>query len=102
VDIRTWLLEPEAHQYVNRVYENPSQYVSRFMVCLRKTRPDLFFSKGKWQIESPPEITGDFKNYKVTVSGKTMIFQGGKRYLGKFFAPIEFICAYLRKSASLD
>jgi len=70
-----WFLEREALEYVNRVYNNPNQYISRFMECLRKNRPDLFLSKAKCQIEFPLEITKDFKNFKVTTSGKTMIFQ---------------------------
>lgn len=72
---QTWFLEQEALKYVNRVYDNPTQYVSRFLECLRKSRPDLFLSKAKRQIEFPPEITKSFSNFKITVSGKTLIFQ---------------------------
>jgi len=76
LDIKqTWFLEKEALKYVNRVYDNPTQYDSRFLECLRKARPDLFRSKAKRQIEFPPEITKSFSNFKITVSGKTAIFQ---------------------------
>jgi hypothetical protein len=72
---QTWFSDPEASKYINGVYDNPNQYPSRFIECIRKTRPDLFLGKTKRQIELPPETTRDFKNFKVTTSGKTIIFQ---------------------------
>lgn len=73
-----WFSNPEALGYVNKVYDNPNQYPSRFMECLRKVEPELFLNKAKWQIQFPPEITKDFKNFTVTVSGKTIVFQFSK------------------------
>lgn len=90
LDIKqTWFSDREALEYVNRVYNNPNQHVSRFMECLRKTRPDLFLDKAKRQIEFPPEITKDFRNYKVTTSGKTVIFQfsGEDNFIENIYLP---------------
>jgi hypothetical protein len=86
---QTWFSDQEALEYVNRVYHNPNQHVSRFMACIRKTRPDLFLSKAKPQIEVPPEITKDFKNYKVGISGKTVIFQFSRedRFIENIYLP---------------
>jgi hypothetical protein len=70
-----WFSDQEALEYVNRVYDNPSQHVSRFMECLRKTNPELFLCKTKHKIEYFKERSEDFKKFKVTNSGKTMIFQ---------------------------
>ena len=73
-----WFSNPEALDYVNKVYDNPNRYPSRFMECLRKVEPELFLNKAKRQIQFPPEITKDFKNFSVTVSGKTIVFQFSK------------------------
>lgn len=86
---QTWFSDREALEYVNRVYYAPNEHISRFMECLRKTRPDLFLGKAKYQIEFPPEITKDFTNFKVTTSGKTMIFQfsGQESFIENIYLP---------------
>jgi hypothetical protein len=51
--------------------------------------PDLFLDKVKRQIEFPPEITKDFRNYKITTSGKAVIFQfsGEDNFIENIYLP---------------
>lgn len=73
-----WFSDQKASEYVSKVYSNPIQYPSRFMKCLRDSRPDLFLNHTKRQIKFSPEITGDFRNFKVITSEKILIFQFSK------------------------
>jgi hypothetical protein len=65
-----WLDDEEAITYVDKVRDNPQDYPSRFLQCLKSMEPRLFSDKVNRQIEIPPIITKDFRKFTVITAGR--------------------------------
>jgi hypothetical protein len=70
-----WFDNKEAKTYVQKVYDNPQLYPSRFLQCIKSNEQIFFADKVKRQIEFPPEITKDFRRFTVITDGKKVIFE---------------------------
>lgn len=72
---RNWFDDEKAFNYVNKVYNDPENYESRFLHCIKSTEPMLSTGKVNPQIEFPPHVTKDFKKFTVIRHGKKVIFE---------------------------
>ncbi len=72
---RNWLDDEKAAAYVEKIYNDPQHHTSRFLKCIKAAIP--MFSSGKVnpQIESPPNVTKDFRKFTVKTHGTKVIFE---------------------------
>jgi hypothetical protein len=71
---KNWSDNEEAVDYIEKVFNNPQDYSSRFLQCI-KLAESTFFDGAKWQLQFPPDITKDFRKFIVLIRGKRIIIE---------------------------
>lgn len=67
LSMEEWDLNKKAVNYVDKVLSRPALHVSRFLRCLKMKEPELFASKSVYRIQTPPEVTKDFRRFTVRI-----------------------------------
>lgn len=84
-----WFANQEAAQYINNVYNNPTEYPSIFLQCIKTTEPGLFAEGIQRQIEFPPKVSKDFRTFTITLDGKKVLFEFSQNepYIENIYLP---------------
>jgi hypothetical protein len=69
-----WSDNKEAVDYTEKVFNNPQNYPSRFLRCMKFAEPTLF-DGAKWHLQFPPDTTADFRKFTVLIRGKKIIIE---------------------------
>jgi hypothetical protein len=72
---KKWFDNQDALKYVNKIYNEPDQYPSRFFGCIKVAEPKFFAEKLKRCIEFPPNTTIAMKSFNVITDGKKVVIQ---------------------------
>ena len=86
---RQWNKDPESIEYSRKMYEQPTQFTSMFLQCIRSEEPSLFSTTTSRLIQFPPEADEDFTRYTVVTGsvGITFVFSQNDPFIETVYLP---------------
>jgi hypothetical protein len=86
---RDWSKNRKVLAYVNEVYNEPIEFRSLFLGCMKIVEPKVFTSGMRCEVSFPPVVINDLKKYTVIIGNQKVIFEYSQEesYIENIYLP---------------